>query len=334
MSQIEDLTRTVEEIIGAIQQINTDGGGNAAIRELEKLKERVPASVDMEEDSESYAEVRMLETMRQQVGNHQQDIERLFSELDAYRSQMVDLEDDDIFLARIDQEDSDGNGEYDQWAEVISETVIGGLKTGPRTHTTTGLSLWEANSVENIATGTYVLVKRQEGDNLLYVFTDPSAMRNKTLRTKAAFIWSGAFDVEANSVWSTSDNNYDFSGAILDVTAYYNSAGGSISVGSAMAQDVVSFNNHTEGYDTQVDDHGGGTNYAHVGQTFVRATVTAEILKVIIPGALGDFYLRVNSSGVLEHKVENFNAIFFVLVRIVSSGPISLTDKITVNNPP
>lgn len=333
MSQIEDLTRTVEEIIGAIQQINTDGGGNAAIRELEKLKERVPASVDMEEDSESYAEVRMLETMRQQVGNHQQDIERLFSELDAYRSQMVDLEDDDIFLARIDQEDSDGNGEYDQWAEVISETVIGGLKTGPRTHTTTGLSLWEANSVENIATGTYVLVKRQEGDALLYVFTDPSAMRNKTLRTKAAFIWSGAFDVEANSVWSTSDNNYDFSGAILDVTAYYNSAGGSISVGSAMAQDVVSFNNHTEGYDTQVDDHGGGTNYAHVGQTFVRATVTAEILKVIIPG-VGDFYLRVNSSGVLEHKVVNFNAIFFVLVRIVSSGPISLTDKITVNNPP
>jgi len=77
-----------------------------------------------------------------------------------------------LFKARIDQEDAGGGGEYDQWAEVESDTVSGGLKTktGGLSHTTTGLSLWESNGEAGVAVGEFVTVFIQQGDNTLYLF--------------------------------------------------------------------------------------------------------------------------------------------------------------------
>ncbi len=76
------------------------------------------------------------------------------------------------FMARIDNEDSGGGGEYDQWAEVEVDTETGGYKTlvGGRTHTTTSESLFESNGGIDIPNNTLVLVHIEGGDNVLYAF--------------------------------------------------------------------------------------------------------------------------------------------------------------------
>ena len=178
MSHIEDIKRTMDEMLRAFHDIVLDGGEGAASRELEKLRERMPVSVELDPESTAEKDQRTKDVVElamrtSQIEGHVRTLFERYNE-----SQVVPDEFEDIFLARIDQEDSDGGGEYDQWAEVESDTETGGLKTkaGGRTHTSSGESLWEANGLTGVPTGTYVLVSIEPGDNILYCFEAPGGV--------------------------------------------------------------------------------------------------------------------------------------------------------------
>ncbi len=128
-----------------------------------------------------------------------------------------------IFPARIDQEDSGGGGEYNQWAEVESDTTSGVVKTKTdgRTHTSTGLSLWESNQVTKIPTGSIVLVHVEPGDNLLYLFEYGGNSEGEAPDAlKTSLIYDKWYDIQGDEAWFTVDTR-DWSNRFVEVGAVW-----------------------------------------------------------------------------------------------------------------
>ena len=133
------------------------------VEAISKLPMEIDQDVNInEERTESH-----IDNLNVMTRKNEQDIRSL--EAKVPDGQILD-DDPTIFIARIDQEA--GSGEYDEWAEVITDDGVGGFKTKPNglTSITTGWSLWEANGVTGIAVGTYVIVHIVPGDNLSYTF--------------------------------------------------------------------------------------------------------------------------------------------------------------------
>lgn len=124
----------------------------------------------------------------------------------------------DLFVARLDNEDSGGGGEYDEWAEVEADTETGALKTkvGGRTHTTTSESLWESNGVEGMPTGTYVLVHIEGGDNILYIFEVPAGIES----TSGPLTLNKWFDITGNQGYTDIDTR-DYSRRNIEIACYW-----------------------------------------------------------------------------------------------------------------
>ena len=168
MSQLEELITSYNNLLDLFKRMRFDGFSTPK-EELEDFVRNLPESVIVEDLIREGREITDVDTLQSAIGKNEVDIQILFSQIEERLLLDPDVE---VFLGKIVQEDSGGGGEYDQWLEVDSDTVTGGLKTktNGHTHTSTGLSLFEVNGVIGIPADTYVIVRFLPGDNPLYVF--------------------------------------------------------------------------------------------------------------------------------------------------------------------
>ena len=115
------------------------------------------------------------------------------------------------FPVRLEQEDSGGGGEYDQWQEVEPDDAGGWQdKAGGRDHTITSLSVWETNEVTGIpaaaSTGKVVWVHLEYGDEARFVFEYPGIEGVAIDAAAGPLEVEKWYDVIGNVAWTTFDS--------------------------------------------------------------------------------------------------------------------------------
>lgn len=174
MNQVEDLARTVNELLAAVHDMRLDGGEDSVRIAIENLKQRVPLQADLDPDSVDKDErTKDVVETAVRVATNEGHIQDIYSKLN--QSVLLDDDTDGVFLARIDHEDGDGGGEYDQWTEMeIDAAGLFKARVGGRTEATDSMSIWESHDVEDIPINTVVRVHTQQGDLLQYNFECPA----------------------------------------------------------------------------------------------------------------------------------------------------------------
>ena len=318
MSQIEDIQRYLDELFAAIQDINLDGGDGAAERELEKLKERVPVTAELDPESTVEKDKRSKDVIEIAARlSHTQGLVRTLFE--RYNESIV-LPDDfeDIFLARIDQEDSSGGGKYDEWAEVESDTETGGLKTkvGGRTHTSSGESLWESNGITGVPAGTYVLVSIEPGNNILYCFEYPGIDGKAIDADYAPLSLDKWLTVSAQVSSFTDFDARDWRGRVLHVSMY--AAFGS----SAGGDDPGWAETNVEHWRRDFALGGGAWQAQTADVPFRLLTGSGGATQDISRHNAADpgFNIRMNTDGHLQYQVTNATPITSVFRYHIHAG--------------
>ena len=180
MSQTDDIREILAFVIDGIRSMHLDGANPDDVRrELERLQESVSLGLEVNQTTESPDTDVSLDALSEQTDENRRDILAIQKRLSDKYSELLPQGDEDIFPARLVQEDSGGGGEYDQWKEVESDGS-GGYQdlTNGRTHTSTSQSLWESNGTTGIpvgsTTGTVVHVHAEQGGGFQYYFEVPA----------------------------------------------------------------------------------------------------------------------------------------------------------------
>ena len=230
----------------------------------------------------------------------------------------------DPFLARIDQEDASGSGQYDEWAEVEADTETGGLKTvvGGRTHTSTGESLWESNGVTGIPTGTYVLVHIEDGDNILYGFVAPAGVEN----TSESMILDRWFDVQGNVGWEDFDTR-DWRGRNVLIAGYWLDEESPTYNGDWISELVYHWSVFDADWVLQEDlDY---PNFMFRIETNTKDAV--QNLTKYDQGGNTDIWIRMNTDGHLQIQVTDYNSRTQVRFHAISGRHMDPADVVVIS---
>ena len=328
MSQIEDIARTLEDLLRAIHGMHVDASEGASRHAIQQLQENSPVSVELDRDAVAKRDKATLETLRQHSANHQRDIETIFGELDSRKSELLDDPTERFFWARIDQEDANGAGEYDQWAEVqvdsngVTKTMVA---PAGRTHTSASASLWESNNVTGIPTGTVVLVHVEKGDNLQYSFEYPGNPDGIAVSAaEESLSLDKWYDISANQGWTTIDTR-DWGGRWIWINLI------------ADAGELDEFDDQfTEHWDSIAGAFAFQTSQPHawflvmLNSTGVQQSISRVLFNPLVAHE-GDFHLRMKADGSIEMLIDNYQAQFSVRFSMRSTRQMSDADAIDIS---
>jgi len=165
------VNRLIDALKNASMQIGADPARVAEI--MGGLAVSLPPETAGDDETGSDGDERRAE-VDERLEKAEADIARVVpavaEEKDPYPD-MIEPHRPHTFLARIDQEDAGGGGEYDQWTEMwVDDDGVLKVKADGLDETSTGRSIWETNDGEGVAVNTVVRVHEVRGDELQYNF--------------------------------------------------------------------------------------------------------------------------------------------------------------------